>query len=68
MAGEPEEESMRKIFIGALACARNALLLLLLVVSSIYAGDRRYDVPVGDSLFLGPKDAPIIMIEFIDYQ
>ena len=28
----------------------------------------RYDVPVGNSPFLGPEDAPITLIEFSDYE
>lgn len=42
--------------------------LILLVPFSIAASESRYNVPIGDSSALGPVNAPITMIEFIDYQ
>ena len=45
-----------------------ALLIFFLPVSlSIEAADR-YDVPLVDCPSLGPENAPVIIIEFIDYQ
>jgi hypothetical protein len=32
------------------------------------AADKRYNIPIGDSPSWGPKDAPVTIIEFIDYQ
>jgi hypothetical protein len=29
---------------------------------------QRFDVPVGDSQSVGPANAPVTLIEFIDYQ
>ncbi len=34
----------------------------------IYASEKRYDVPVGDSPSWGPANAPVTIIEFLDYQ
>jgi hypothetical protein len=49
---------------------RNVLLLtmILLAASLSFAQDARFDVPIGDSPSYGPGDAPVTMIEFIDYQ
>jgi hypothetical protein len=33
-----------------------------------YAEGERTDVPIGDSPTLGPVDAPVTIIEFLDYQ
>jgi hypothetical protein len=32
------------------------------------AVEKRYDVPIGDSPSLGPENAPITIIKFLDYQ
>ncbi len=41
---------------------------LLFLPLSLPAAEPRYDVPVGDSPSLGPENAPITIIEFIDFQ
>jgi len=43
-------------------------LCILLLFGVAQASDKRTDVPVGDSPTLGPDDAPITIIEFIDFQ
>ena len=50
----------RKVFI-------NCLILIFLSTLS-HASEKRFVVPIGDSPVMGPKDAPIKMIKFIDYQ
>lgn len=44
------------------------LVVLLLAASLSSAQEKRYTVPIEDSPILGPADAPITMIEFLDYQ
>ncbi len=44
-----------------------ALLLAILWVSGGHA-ENRIEVPLADSPVLGPPDAPITLIEFIDFQ
>jgi hypothetical protein len=44
-------------------------ILLVLIFSSLaIAAEKRHNVPLGDSPQLGPKDAPITIIEFLDFQ
>ena len=42
------------------------LLLLFLTVAS--AADKRVTVPLGDSPSMGPENAPVTIVEFIDFQ
>ena len=44
------------------------LLLLLLVGSAAADDEKRYSVPIGDSPSLGPENAPVTIIEFLDFQ
>jgi hypothetical protein len=44
-----------------------SLFLATLWVSVVQA-ENRVQVPLGDSPTLGPADAPVTMIEFIDFQ
>ncbi len=49
----------------------NKLLILLSVffsVSSSFADEQRYNVPLKDSPSCYAQNAPITMIEFLDYQ
>ena len=54
-----EEAIMKKLLIS---------LSLLFAASLSFAQDKRYEVPVGDSPGYGQANAPVTMIEFIDYQ
>ena len=44
------------------------LTLLLLIAGTAYSADKRVSVPIGDSPTMGPENAPITIIEFIDFQ
>jgi len=43
-------------------------VLLLLGAFSAWAAEDRYSVPLADSPSLGPENAPVTIIEFLDYQ
>lgn len=43
-------------------------VLTLLAVVPAVAADVRYAVPAGDSPSIGPANAPVTIIEFLDYQ
>jgi hypothetical protein len=51
--------SLKRIFI---------FVFFLLLFGMAHAEAKRTDVPIGDSPALGPADAPVTIIEFIDYQ
>ena len=40
----------------------------LLLAGMAHAGEKKIEVPIGDSPSLGPADAPVTIIEFIDFQ
>jgi protein-disulfide isomerase len=42
--------------------------LLLVAASLAFAAEQRFSVPVGNSPAQGPSNAPVTLIEFIDYQ
>jgi hypothetical protein len=44
------------------------IAFLILLSASSFAEVKRYEVPIGDSPQLGPRDARITMIEFLDFQ
>jgi len=43
-------------------------VLLLLFLSVASAADKRVTVPLGDSPSMGPENAPVAIVEFIDFQ
>ncbi len=43
-------------------------ILLVLSVCSATAEEKRYTVPIGDSPSTGPAGAPVIIVEFLDFQ
>jgi protein-disulfide isomerase len=49
---------------------RLALWIALTLISSVPAGaaEIRYAVPAGDSPSVGPANAPVTIVEFLDYQ
>ncbi|MBI5556421.1 MAG: hypothetical protein HY885_02150 [Deltaproteobacteria bacterium] len=42
--------------------------VFLFLLGLAHAEEKRIEVPVGDSPALGPADAPVTIIEFIDFQ
>ena len=44
------------------------IVLTLLAAVPVGATDVRYDVPPGDSPSIGPANAPVTIVEFVDYQ
>lgn len=48
---------------------KHILFVLLVFVSTLaLAEERRFDIPLGDSPSLGPTDAPVTVVEFLDFQ
>ncbi|WP_460176198.1 hypothetical protein [Thermodesulfovibrio hydrogeniphilus] len=43
------------------------LLAILLIPFSVFA-EPRYNLPIENSPFIGAADAPLVIVEFIDYQ
>jgi hypothetical protein len=50
---------MRRIFI---------YVFIIFVTSALYADEKRFAVPIGDSPSTGPANAPVTIIEFLDFQ
>jgi protein-disulfide isomerase len=44
------------------------VVLLLLIALPSLAVEKRVTVPIGNSPSLGPENAPVTIIEFIDFQ
>ena len=45
-----------------------ALFFFIASAAVATAQEKRYDVPIGDSPQTGPQNAPVTIIEFIDFQ
>ncbi|MBI4709803.1 MAG: hypothetical protein HY759_01645 [Nitrospirae bacterium] len=44
------------------------VFIFLIIIPLSYAEEKRYPVPLEDSPVYGPPDAPVTMIEFLDFQ
>jgi len=44
------------------------VFLLILAAAVSYAAEKRFVVPLEDSPSLGPNNAPVTIIEFLDFQ
>jgi len=45
-----------------------AFLFVLLLSTSAFAAEQRHSIPIDNLPYLGPADAPITIIEFLDFQ
>ena len=43
-------------------------LFLLLLGAAAFSAEKRVAVPLGDSPSMGPENAPVTIVEFIDFQ
>jgi hypothetical protein len=43
-------------------------IFVLLLTGTVQAEEKKTEVPIGDSPARGPANAPITIIEFIDFQ
>jgi protein-disulfide isomerase len=43
-------------------------IAIVLIALPVFADEKRFTVPLGDSPALGPPDAPVTIIEFLDFQ
>jgi hypothetical protein len=50
---------MKKLLLG---------VVLLLCFGMAHAEEKKFEIPIGDSPTFGPEDAPVTIIEFIDFQ
>lgn len=44
------------------------IMMVALISVSAFAEDKRFSVPIGDSPSTGPENAPVTIIEFLDFQ
>lgn len=45
-----------------------SFLFVLVLAGTAFADEKRTDIPIGDSPTFGPANAPVTIIEFIDFQ
>jgi hypothetical protein len=55
-----DQQAMKKLIV---------IILSVILASSLgYGEEKRFSVPIGDSPTAGPADAPVTVIEFLDFQ
>ncbi|HSA78730.1 MAG TPA: hypothetical protein VLG72_07725 [Nitrospirota bacterium] len=49
---------------------KRSMLVMVFVLLAFFASaeEKRYQVPLGDSPTFGPPDAPVTLVEFLDFQ
>lgn len=45
-----------------------SIFIVLFIMTHAFAGEQRYNIPVENSPVIGSENAPVTIIEFIDYQ
>ena len=55
---------------GSMQLFRIAVILVFVVFCAVpaIAAEKRFSVPIGDSPSIGPENARVTMIEFLDFQ
>jgi len=43
-------------------------MIVVFISMSAFADEKRFSVPIGDSPSTGPMNAPVTIIEFLDFQ
>jgi hypothetical protein len=44
------------------------VMIITLISLTVFADEKRFPVPIGDSPSTGPMNAPVTIIEFLDFQ
>jgi len=44
------------------------VLVCFVITCTAFAEETRFSVPIGDSPTIGPANAPVTIIEFLDFQ
>ena len=44
------------------------IMVVMFIAVSAFAEEKRFSVPIGDSPATGPANAPVTIIEFLDFQ
>jgi protein-disulfide isomerase len=62
--------SKRQTSLGGIQQMKKLVLtmIVLLIAASAFADEKRFSVPLNDSPTTGPADAPVTIVEFIDFQ
>ena len=68
MTGGGDHVPARSYYKRGPVMSKGLIIALLLLSSLAFSAEPRYDVPIGDSPSMGPENAPITIIEFIDFQ